>query len=188
MSCPYPKYLQTDQGLDFLSAPVKPYLRERNIRHFYTSSDTKCSIVERFNRTLKGRIKYFTANQTLHYLDVSQQFVEAYNNRVHRSIGIAPNLVTLRNEQDVWNYQYKSYLKLGKVVKYSFQIACKVVKYSFQIVHLLKLHRTFRKGYLPTFNDEYFTIHTRLATTTATYKLVDQSGNVLVGVFYREEM
>ena len=180
-SCPYPKYLQTDQGLEFLSAPIKNYLRERNIRHFYTSSDTKCSIVERFNRTLKGRMfKYFTANQTLHYLDVLPQIVEAYNNRVHRSIGIAPNLVTLRNEQDVWNYQYKSYLKLGKAVKYSFQIG--------DIVRLSKLHRTFRKGYLPTFNDEYFTVHTHLGTTPATYKLIDQSGNVLVGVFYREEL
>lgn len=179
--CPYPKYLQTDQGMEFLNAPVKNYLREREIKHFYTSSDTKCSIVERFNRTLKGRMfKYFTANHTFHYMDVLQKFVEAYNNSVHRSIGIAPNRVTTQNEEEVWNYQYKNYFKRYKTVKYSFEVG--------DIVRVSKLHRPFRKGYLPSYNDEYFTIHTRLATSPPTYKLLDQSGNLLVGAFYREEL
>ena len=51
----------------------------------------KCAIVERFNRTLKQRMfKYFTANNTVKYADVLQKFVNAYNARKHRTIGIAP--------------------------------------------------------------------------------------------------
>lgn len=179
--CPTPKYLQTDQGLEFLSGPVRSYLRERNIKHFFTSSDTKSSIVERFNRTLKNRMfKYFTANRTLRYIDKLQDFVSAYNDRVHRSIGIAPNRVVPSNEQDVWNYQYRSYMKKYKSVKFAFKIG--------DTVRISKLNRQFRKGYLPTYNEEYFVIHDRLATSPPTYKLADQSGDILVGVFYREEL
>lgn len=179
--CPYPKYLQTDQGLEFLSGPVKTYLRDKNIKQFFTSSDTKSSIVERFNRTLKNRMfKYFTANRTLRYVDKLQDFVQAYNNRVHRSIGIAPNRVNDDNEQDVWDYQYESYMKKYRSVKFAFQVG--------DTVRISKLNRQFRKGYLPTYNEEYFVIHDRLATSPPTYKLVDQAGDVLVGVFYREEL
>lgn len=179
--CPYPKYIQTDQGLEFLSGPVKSYLRDRNIKQFYTSSDTKSSIVERFNRTLKNRMfKYFTANRTLRYMDKLQDFVQAYNNRVHRSIGIAPNRVNPGNEQNVWDYQYKSYMKKYGSVKFAFEVG--------DTVRISKLNRQFRKGYLPTYNEEYFVIQDRLATSPPTYKLVDRSGEVLVGVFYREEL
>ena len=108
--CPYPMYLQTDQGTEFLSSPMRKYLKDRCVKHFYTSSDTKYAIVERFNRTLKTRMfKYFTANHTLHYLDVLQRMIDAYNRRVHRSLGIAPNDVTLANEKDIWDYEYKNY-------------------------------------------------------------------------------
>ena len=65
------------------------------------------------------------------------------------------------------------------------------VKFAFEVgdtVRISKLNRQFRKGYLPTYNEEYFVIQDRLATSPPTYKLVDHSGEVLVGVFYREEL
>ena len=180
-SAPYPRSLQSDAGMEFLNASVRDYLQSKNIKHFITSSDTKCSIVERFNRTLKGRMfKFFTANNTFRYLDVLQNLVDAYNNRIHRSIGIAPNKITSKNEQKVWDYQYKSYLRKYRSAKFKFKVG--------DTVRISKLHQQFRKGYLPTYNDEYFTIHTRLATSPPTYKLLDQSGNVLVGVFYHPEL
>ena len=180
-TCPYPKYVQTDQGLEFLNAPVQAYLRERNIKHFFTSSDTKASLVERFNRTLKARMyKYFTAKHTLRYIDILQKFVTAYNNRVHRAIGTSPNNVTAKNEKDVWNYQYKKYLSNYRGARFSFAVG--------DVVRVSTIRGTFRKGYLSTFNDEYFLIHSRMATSPPTYKLVDQNGEILVGSFYREEL
>ena len=178
---PYPRYVQFDQGLEFFNAPVKSFLKNHNVKQFFTSSDMKCSIVERFNRTLKSRMfKYFTANNTLRYIDVLHHFVNAYNDRRHRSIGIAPNRVTSQNEKSVWDYQYKSYFKKYKSAKYKFEIG--------DTVRIAKLKKQFRKGYLPTFQDEYFRIHSRLATVPPTYKLVDRSGEVLVGAFYRDEL
>ena len=39
-SYPYVKYIQADQGKEFFNKHVKDYLKEKNIKLFYTSSDT----------------------------------------------------------------------------------------------------------------------------------------------------
>ena len=51
-----PKHLQTDKGTEFYNAPLQRYFEHVGIRHFSTSGDAKAGLVERFNRTLKGRI------------------------------------------------------------------------------------------------------------------------------------
>ena len=59
--------------------------------HFFTTynEETKASIVESFNRTLKTE-KYFTHRETLTYVDVLSEMVASYNHTVHRTIGIPP--------------------------------------------------------------------------------------------------
>ena len=48
-------------------------------------------MVERFNRTMKTRMyKYFTANNTIRYVDVLPELISGYNNTVHSSINMAP--------------------------------------------------------------------------------------------------
>lgn len=178
---PPPKYVQTDSGKEFYNHTVMRYLKQLNIRLFSTSSDTKCALVERFNRTLKQKMfKYFTANQTVRYVPVLQQMVSAYNNRPHRSIGISPNKVTLMNQSAIWHKQYYRYLTGYRkgVFKYSLG----------DDVRISKLARQFRKGYLPSYTDETFVVHQRLATAPVTYKLKDTNGEVLIGSFYEAEL
>ena len=76
-----PTTLQTDKGSEFLNRPLQRLLKEYGVHHFTThNEDTKASIVERFNRTLKTRMwRYFTKNQTLRYVEVLQDFVRSYN-------------------------------------------------------------------------------------------------------------
>jgi hypothetical protein len=64
-------------------------MKENDVHFFTTYNDeTKASIVERFNRTLKTKMwKYFTHRETLMYMDVLPDMVESYNRAVHRSIG-----------------------------------------------------------------------------------------------------
>jgi hypothetical protein len=50
--------------------------------YFFTTynDETKASIVERFNRTLKTKMwKYFTHRETLMYMDILTEMVESYN-------------------------------------------------------------------------------------------------------------
>ena len=54
--------LQTDRGTEFTNRVFQKFLKENNVHFFTTYNDeTKASIVERFNRTLKTKMwKYFT--------------------------------------------------------------------------------------------------------------------------------
>ena len=78
----WPKTLQTDQGLEFLNKSVQALLKKYGIHHFSIhNAETKASIVERFNRTLKTRMwRHFTKHQMWRYIDVLQDLVQSYNN------------------------------------------------------------------------------------------------------------
>ncbi|XP_066926306.1 SCAN domain-containing protein 3-like [Clytia hemisphaerica] len=49
-----PKILQTDRGTEFLNAKVQKLLKDEGVKFFTSFSERKASVVERFNRTLKG--------------------------------------------------------------------------------------------------------------------------------------
>ena len=86
-----PTYLQTDDGTEFKNSVFQQFLKNNGIKFLTTKSEKKASIVERFNRTLKTKMwKYFTAKNTVHYLDVLPEVV-SYNSTYHRSIKMAPN-------------------------------------------------------------------------------------------------
>ena len=80
--------------------PLQKLLKEHGVYHFVThNEETKASIVERFNRTLKTRMwRYFTKHQSVRYIDVLHAFMRSYNNTYHRSIGMAPSEVTSANQ------------------------------------------------------------------------------------------
>ena len=93
-----PIQLQTDERKEFYNKTFRQLLDRYKIRHFSTSEDTKVSVVERFNRTLKQRIyRYFTANNTLNFVPVLQSLVKGYNRAYHKSIKTVPNQVTEAN-------------------------------------------------------------------------------------------
>ena len=83
-----PKSLQTDKGTEFKNKDFQNFFKSKKI-HFFTTEnpETKASIVERLQRTLKSRMwKYFTHHRTLRYLDVLSKLVYAYNHSYHHSI------------------------------------------------------------------------------------------------------
>src|SRR5882757_266855 len=83
-----PFYLRTDQGKEFLNKEFKALLIQHKIHHFTSrNKDIKCAIVERFNRTLKGRMfKYFTAKGIRIWYNILDDLLTAYNNSKHSSI------------------------------------------------------------------------------------------------------
>ena len=82
--------LQRDKGTEFINRVFQKFLKEHDM-HFFTTynEETKASIVESFNRTLKTKM-YFTHIETLTYVDVLFEMVASYNHTVHRTIGIPP--------------------------------------------------------------------------------------------------
>ena len=120
-------------------------------------------MVERFNRTLKTRMwKYFTTKNTRVYIEILQDIVHGHNNSYHRSIGQAPASVSLLNVRQVrrklhgspWAKPIReSKLKLGDQFRIS------------------KSRRTFKKGYLPSWTQEIFTVAKIIPRVPPVYRL-----------------
>jgi len=77
--------VQTDKGTEFKNAQFQTMLSEYNMHHYTRENDDlKASIVERFNRTLKGcMFRYSSKHQTRRYLDVIDDLIQSYNNTCH---------------------------------------------------------------------------------------------------------
>ena len=185
-----PIKLQTDMGTEFNNQNLQDFLREKDIRFFTTYNETKASVVERFNRTLKSKMwKYFTANNTLKYIDVLPKLMKAYNSTWHRSIRSKPKDVTLANEEQVRQNLYgqpSSSSSSSKMLQPKRKQTFKFHKGD--TVRISMLARPFRKGYLPQWTEEIFTVANKLPRSPPVYKLKDYDGEELEGTFYEAEL
>ena len=98
-------------------------MKDKDIHHFFTTGDTKGSVVKRFNRTLKSRMyRYFTSANTYKYLNVLQALVRGFNESFHRSIRMQPSEVTLENASDLWDTLHGKKLKQQPKLKPRFRV------------------------------------------------------------------
>ena len=181
-----PLRLQTDKGSEFYNKSFQDYLAQQKITHFNTQSDTKASVVERFNKTLKQRLyRALTANATLKYLDFLPKLVKGYNASVHNATGMAPKNVTMYNDGKVWKKLYSKKLfgtsrKRRRRRKPTFKAGDKVM--------LSKVRRTFKKGYLPGWTEEIFIVDRVINSYVPSYKIKEYDGTPVKGTFYEEEL
>ena len=175
-----PLKLQTDDGKDFYNKTFQALMKRKGIHHFSTSGDTKASVVERLNRTLKKRLyRYFTVKNTLSYLPVLKELVTGYNRSYHRSIKMAPEKVTMTNEGRVWKTLYGKLLT-GRRKKAPLKVGDRV--------RLNKKYRVFKKSYLPGWTEEVFLVARVTPGVVPTYKINEWDGTPLTGTFYGEDL
>lgn len=185
-----PQTLQTDQGTEFLNDNVQKLLKKEGI-HFFTTYnvETKASVVERFNRTLKSRMwRYFTEHQTRRYLDVLPQLVHAYNNTYHRSIGRSPTEVNQTNEETVWQRLYAPKQKSKKQVATLLKTVKQPKVKAGDWIRLSKARRTFKKGYLPNWSEELFSVVRIKDGNPPLYIVQDYHGEIIKGGMYAQEV
>ena len=174
-----PKNLQTDDGKEFFNKHFGKLMNKCNINHYnITYSRMKASIVERFNRTLKGMMwKEFSFNGSYNWLDIYKDLINTYNKKIHRTIKMPPIQVNYKNEKKLLNTVYNR-LKLFKLSKFNVGDHVRISKYK----------HVFEKGYTPNWTTEIFTIKRVQNTYPATYILEDYRGNPIKGGFYGEEL
>ena len=179
-----PIHLQTDKGSEFINVEFQRFLKREKVGFFTTENDDiKASIAERFNRTIKEKIwKYFTAKDTKRYIDVLPALVQSYNRSYHRSIKRAPVDVNYDNQEEVWKtlYNEDGILDHKKAKQNKFQIGDRV--------RISKTRRQFKKGYLPSWSDELFTVSEIQRTEPVTYIIKDDHGEPVLGAFYTPEL
>ena len=180
--------LQSDKGTEFKNKTVLDFLRGKDV-HFFTANnpDIKASIVERFNKTLKGKMwRYFTHKNTTRYVDVLPKLLSSYNNTVHSSIGMAPSKVDAENQIEVYKALYgengSNPTPGEKAIRYKFQEG--------DHVRIQKEKLKFEKGYEANFTREVFVIARLLKhhRTHPVYKLKDLKGEELDSIFYEPEL
>lgn len=176
-----PKYLQTDQGLEFYNQHVKSVLEKYNVELFSVYSDKKAAIVERFQRTLQERMyRAFTYQGNHKWLDLLPKLIESYNHSYHRSIKTMPASVKKENETNVWLKQYSD-LKTGDESKVKFKLG--------DTVRIPKQKTVFTKGYIEKWTEELFTIEAINTKYTPTlYTLKDMNDKLIRGSFYDYEL
>jgi transposase InsO family protein len=175
-----PMRLQTDKGTEFMCKPVQALLKAKGIQHFVSNSDKKAAVVERFNRTIKSRIwTYFTAKKTKRYVDVLQDFVNAYNTSKHRSIGMEPAKVRAKHTNEIWRRLYGD----GSV-----KPANRKNAQPGELVRISKWKGVFEKGYMPNWTKETFHVNKVIQQPQTMFELHDKEGEPLEGNFYAKEL
>ena len=117
-----PEKLTTDKGTEFLNESFQQFLKKKTIQFYKANNEPKASVVEQVNRILKSKLyRYFTAVNSLRYIDVLEDLVESYNNTYHRSIGRAPATVSLLNVGTVRRKLYGE-INLTAPKKFKFRV------------------------------------------------------------------
>lgn len=174
-----PKYLQTDQGLEFYNRYVKRVLDNLNIELFSVYSENKAALVERLIRTIKEKLyRIFTRQGNYKWLNALPDVIHAYNNSYHRGLKHIPSMVNSENETDIWIKQYSD-LKEGNNPKFNIG----------DRVRISKQKRLFEKGYLQNWTDEEFIIsNVNTKYSPILYTLTDLDGEEIKGSFYAHEL
>jgi hypothetical protein len=177
-----PSQFASDQGNEFniRNPHIYELLVERYGMVIYTlKAPLKASMVERFIRTLKGRIeRYFTENDTERWVDVLQEISSALNNSINRSIGIAPIDVTFENQKEVFKVLYGSQTPPSDC---TFKVG--------DLVRLPLPKNIFTKGYKPAWTKELYKISRVFKTgNLCYYEVQDLAGEQLNRKYYKQEL
>ena len=176
-----PKKIHADQGSEFFNKECEKYLKYIGVKLYYTNSEMKASIVERFNRTLKERMwRYFTYSKDYKYIDILDDLVNSYNNTYHRSIKCTPNSVNKKNSSQVFLNLYGLNSNNNSKISFKYNIG--------DHVRLAKNKRMFEKGYTNNWTREIFIINKQIINQQPTYEIKDLNDEIILGKFYEKEI
>ena len=183
-----PSQIQTDKGTEFKNKEVAYLMKKHGINLFFSmNEDIKCAVVERFNRTLKGRMfKYFTSIGKRKYIDVLNKLVRSYNTTFHRTIKMAPESVNYSNSKMVFFNTY------GHQSRRDLINNTLTTKPRFKVGDIVRIKYTLTqmdKSYYPNWSDMlYEIVHVIMGNRRPLYRLKDENGNTLKKRYYDEEL
>ena len=175
-----PSMIQSDQGTEFTNNQTQIFFKNNNINWYHTfNRDIKCSICERYNRTILNKIyKNFTLNNNTIWINDLNKLTNEYNNSYHRSIKMKPIDASKKSNENIVRNNLYNFKYVNKKPKFS--IGDKVR------VSLLK--NTFEKSYTSNWSQEIFIIYDIKSSNVHYYFLKDLNGEKIDGSFYKQEL
>ena len=144
-----PNFIQSDEGSEFTNKLVQNFFNDNNIKWYHTfNRDIKCSICERFNRTILNKIyKNFTLNNNTIWIKDLNKLVKEYNNSYHRTIKMKPIDASKKSNENIVRKNY------------NFEITNKKPKFKIgDKVRISLLKNTFVKGYTSNWSEQIYII------------------------------
>ncbi len=179
-----PKKIWWDQGGEFVNVKMNAYLKKEDIVGYHTYGTYGSVMVERFNRTLKGRMwRRFTEENTRRWVDMLPQLLQEYNNSKHRSIKMTPTEASNpKREKALLTLQYKDAHE---------HLDPPTTPPKFALGDWVRISREkghFEKGYLPNWSREIFKVISILHTNPRVYEIKDLKGERIKGAFYEQNL
>ena len=175
-----PSYIWSDQESAFFSKEMLQFFKDNNVKIYYTHSDLKAVIIERFNRSLRElMMKSFVKNNNTVWYNILPDLINTYNNRYHQTIKMKPKNVNKLNEKHIKN------------TVYNYDITNKKPKFKINDLVRISLKRRtlFDK---PTGNikwsEQLYKIYKINKSNVITYQLKDMNNEIIKGQFYEKEL
>ena len=156
------------------------FFEGHSIKIYYTNSNLKAVVIERFNRSLRElMMKEFVKNNNTVWYNILPKLIKFYNNRYHNTIKDKPININKSNEKYI------------KDTIYTYNITNKIPKFKINdLVRIsLKRRELFDK---PSSNikwsEELFKIHSINKSNVITYKIKDMNNEIIKGTFYEKEL
>ena len=175
-----PKYIWSDQESAFFSKEMLNFFEDHNIKIYYTHSNLKAVVIERFNRSLRElMMKSFVKSNNTVWYNILPELIKTYKNRYHSTIKMKPSNVNKTNEKHIKNTVY-NYDITNKKPKYRINDLVRIS---------LKRRQLFDK---PTgnikYSEELFKIYKINKSNVITYQLKDMNDEIIKGIFYEKEL
>ena len=176
-----PLNIQTDYGKEFYNKKVNVLLKKMGINHYSVNSQFKAAVVERFNRTLRDKLKrYFTYTRKKVWYNVLQDIIGGYNRSKHKGIfNLRPIDVTKENESWLWekNNENSKNVDRNPYKKFAY-------------VRISRINNSpFIKNFDQNWSEEVFRIiEVDKKSYPTMYVIEDLNRNVIGGKFYKEEL
>jgi Integrase core domain len=182
-----PLYFWCDKGKEFYNKHIEDLCKKYSIKLYSTESEIKCSVIERWNRTLKEKMeKQLTLNNLVYHkndlTNILQKIVYDYNDSVHSTIKMKPFDAIKPENLQILQKNWKDHLNSSEQ---SFSNNLEVNDY----VRIYKYKTHFEKGYKPNWTTEIFKIkRVNFTFPIVTYTVQDLQGEEINGGFYKEEL
>ena len=179
-----PEKIQTDKGSEFKCKPFQDLMKEHRIEHYFSTSDRKCAVVERFNLTIQQLLYKLMANyHTYAWTNLLSHAMQIYLNRKHKTIQMSPHDAEKEENQKKIKKMYS--IKYEKAEHDKRESKFKVG----ETVRIWLKRTTFHRGYYENYTREYFKIDKVLDNLPVIrYKLKDILNENIEGTFFEDEL
>ena len=156
------------------------FFEDNNVKIYYTNSNLKAVVIERFNRSLRELImKEFVKNNNTVWYNILPKLIKFYNDRYHNTIKDKPININKSNEKYIKDTIY-TYNVTNKIPKFKIN---DIVRISFKRRELFEKSSSNIK-----WSKELFKIHSIDKSNVISYKIKDMNNEIIQGIFYEKEL